>query len=80
MEETNLMVKTKNPFNVFCFNKDTGEYKVGITFLCDYISGDLKLSEEHEEFKWIKPGEFKKLKSIKSLYREIENYKKQYEK
>jgi 8-oxo-dGTP diphosphatase len=80
LEETNLVVKIKEPFNVFSFTKDTGEYKVGITFLCDYASGDLKLSNEHEEFKWIKPGKFKNLNSIKSLYDEIENYAKKYEK
>jgi 8-oxo-dGTP diphosphatase len=75
-EEVNLKVKVGDPFNVFTFTKDTGEYKVGITFICEYVSGKVKLSHEHSDFQWIDPKDFKKLKSILSLYKEIENYAK----
>jgi len=47
LEETGLVVTIGRPFNVFTFRKDTGEFKVGITFLCKYESGEVKLSEEH---------------------------------
>ena len=32
-EETGLQVKILEPFNAFAFKKDTGEFKIGITFL-----------------------------------------------
>jgi 8-oxo-dGTP pyrophosphatase MutT (NUDIX family) len=73
-EETGLEVEVGEPFNVFTFTKDSGEFKIGITFLCDYVSGEVKLSEEHSEYKWIKPEEFKNLESIASLYDEIDKY------
>ncbi|MFZ2188600.1 MAG: NUDIX domain-containing protein [Candidatus Moraniibacteriota bacterium] len=78
-EETGLEVKVCEPFNVFTFIRDdTKEFKIGITFLCDYISGEVILSEEHSEYKWIKPEEFKQLESIESLHSEIEKYAKKY--
>ena len=77
-EETNLEVEVSEPFNVFTFTKDSGEFKVGITFVCDYVSGEVALSDEHSEYKWIKPEEFKNLESIASLHDEIEKYAKKY--
>lgn len=74
LEETGLTVTVGRSFNVFTFRKDTGEFKVGITFLCQYESGQVKLSEEHSEWRFIKPTEFKTLPSIPSLYEEIARY------
>jgi len=74
LEETGLVVTIGRPFNVFTFRKDTGEFKVGITFLCQYESGEMKLSEEHSEYRFIKPSEFAELPSIPSLYEEIARY------
>lgn len=71
LEETGLTVTIGKPFNVFTFRKDTGEFKVGITFLCEYVSGDVKISEEHSEYRFINPLEFATLPSIPSLYEEI---------
>lgn len=78
-EETGLSVSIKEPFNVFTFRKDTGEFKVGITFLCDAIEGEVKLSDEHSEYRWIQASEFKDLKSVPSLHKEIADYAKKYE-
>lgn len=74
LEETGLTVKVGRPFHVFTFTKDTGEFKVGITFLSDFVSGEVRLSPEHEEYRWIDPKMFKDLLSIPSLYEEIANY------
>ena len=74
LEETGLVVAIGRPFKVFTFRKDTGEFKVGITFLCQYESGEMKLSEEHSEYRFIKPSEFAELPSIPSLYEEIARY------
>lgn len=74
LEETGLIVTVGKPFNVFSFKKDTGEFKVGITFVCEYVSGEVKISEEHSEYRWIEPKEFAELPSIPSLYEEIAWY------
>jgi 8-oxo-dGTP diphosphatase len=76
-EETGLRVRVGRPFNVFTFRKDTGEFKVGITFLCDYVSGRVKLGPEHVDYKWVYPRQFAKLKSTPSLHREIAEYARQ---
>lgn len=73
-EETGLTVSVGKPFNVFTFRKQTGEFKVGITFLCDAESDTVTLSVEHSEFRWIDPLEFGGLPSVPSLYEEIANY------
>ena len=78
MEETGLAIIVKEPFNVFTFRKDTGEFKVGITFLCDFKEGEVKLSHEHTEYAWIDPKEFAKLVSVPSLHAEIANYAAKY--
>lgn len=74
LEETGLAVTIGKPFNVFTFRKDTGEFKVGITFLCEYAGGEVKLSGEHSEYRFIDPKEFAELPSIPSLYEEIARY------
>jgi 8-oxo-dGTP diphosphatase len=73
-EETGLTVSVNNPFNVFTFKKDTGEFKVGITFLCDYLGGEVMLSDEHADCRWIDPQEFADLESAPSLHEEIARY------
>ncbi len=74
LEETGLSVAVGSPFNVFSFKKDTGEFKVGITFLCEYLGGDVTLSDEHSEYRWINPDEFVEMESVSSLHEEIARY------
>ena len=73
-EETGLEVSVREPFNVFTFRKQTGEFKVGITFLCDSEDDTVVLSHEHGEYRWIEPEEFPNFKSVPSLYEEITRY------
>jgi len=69
----------KEPFNVFGFRKDTGEFKVGITFLCDIVSGEVKISPEHSDYRFIDPSEFQNFESVPSLHQEIDAYATKYE-
>lgn len=78
LEETGLTVRVKEPFNVFTFRKDTGEFKVGITFLCDWKTGEVALSHEHSDYRWIDPKEFATLESVPSLHAEIARYAEQH--
>jgi 8-oxo-dGTP diphosphatase len=73
-EETGLIIKVGKPFNIFSFKKDTGEFKIGITFVCEYVSGEVILSDEHTEYRWIDPSEFIAFESIPSLHNEIAQY------
>jgi 8-oxo-dGTP diphosphatase len=75
-EETGLTVSVGRPFNVFTFTKDNGEFKIGITFECTYESGEVVLSHEHTEYRWIRPEEFVSLESVPSLHEEISAYAK----
>lgn len=74
LEETGLAVNVGVPFNVFTFKKDTGEFKVGITFLCECVGGEVTLSHEHSDFRWIDPEEFAQMESVSSLHAEIARY------
>lgn len=74
IEETGLEVLVREPFNVFSFTKDTGEFKIGITFVCEYLSGEVKLSHEHSEYAWIEPKDFFRYESVPSLHKEISDY------
>ena len=78
MEEAGLEIKVREPFNIFTFTNNEGEMKIGITFVCDYISGEVNLSEEHSEYAWINASNFYKLESIDALHREIANYASKY--
>ena len=77
-EEVGLEVKVLEPFNVFSFIKDDGEMKIGITFLCEYVSGEVILSDEHSEFAWIKALDFKNYESVPSLHSEMLGYANKY--
>lgn len=79
-EETNLSVKVREPFNVFTFKNEKKEFKVGITFICDYESGEVALSEEHADYKWVDPLDIKKYKTTESLMNEIVTYANKYSK
>lgn len=79
-EETNLEVKVREPFNVFTFENEEKEFKVGITFICDYESCDVNLSEEHVEYKWIDPLDIKQYQISKGVQEEIVSYANKYSK
>ena len=52
-EETGLDIEILNPLNVHHFTRDDGQKITMITFLCKLFSNrNVKLSEEHTEFKW----------------------------
>ncbi len=78
MEETGLTVKIREPFNVFTFENEKQEFKIGITFVCDYLDGKIKLSSEHSDFKWIDSRDIKQYDSTPSLYEEIVTYSNKY--
>jgi len=57
-EETGLEIEIIKPIRVWSFFKNNGKTQVvGVTMLCKYKRGKVRLSKEHTEFKWISPEE-----------------------
>jgi len=56
-EETNLEIEIVKPVRIWSFFKNENTQVFGVTVLCKYKSGEVKLSKEHSDFKWIKPEE-----------------------
>lgn len=59
-EETNIDVKIIKPISVFEFkNEKPDEIRdaTQINFLVEYLGGEVKLSDEHQNFKWISKEE-----------------------
>lgn len=60
-EETGLNVTLIKPIFVWTGRKGS-LWRIVIHYLCKYKSGNIKLSKEHSDFKWV---DFKDLKKIK---------------
>ena len=58
-EETGLTIKVLIPFDTWHFFKDE-IFVTGVTFLCHFVKGKLRLSCEHSDFAWIDPINYKK--------------------
>lgn len=65
-EETGLEIEVGNPFAVWYWEFPVGHKRHGentylVIFKAKYISGELKLSEEHGTYKWIDKNDYKEL-------------------
>lgn len=77
VEETGLAVKIKSPFFVNEWRPVVrGEewQIVGVFFECDSDSDLVKLSEDHDDYKWIDPEKFAEYPLIENLKPVFENY------
>jgi len=79
-KETNLSVKVREPFNVYSFENEKNEFKVGITFICDYAGGEIVLSDENTDYIWIDPLDIKNYKTSDGLMNEILAFANKYNK
>ena len=71
-EETTLKVTISDPFNVGYWNKTKPTYFV--FFKAEYISGDVNLSDEHDNFEWVGKEDLGKLNSNHSFFKVLEKY------
>ena len=53
MEEVGLKVKICDTIRAWNFKQEDG-MTYGISFLTKYLSSEIKLSDEHEDYKWVK--------------------------
>jgi len=61
MEETGIEIEVARPFTVWqrvMTKKHVGEMLLLIGFRCKYLSGDVTLSQEHKNFKWVNKNNY----------------------
>jgi len=56
LEETGLEVKIKELVARWSFKKNSKIFVIGRTYHCEYLSGQLKLSDEHVDYFWFDPA------------------------
>ena len=57
LEETGLEVEIKEPFERWSFKKNPKLTVIGVTYLCEYLDGEVELSDEHLGYFWFDPAE-----------------------
>lgn len=65
-EETSLEIEVGEPFAVWYHEFAEGHRNFGkvvycVAFRCKYVSGEVKLSTEHDTFKWVDKNDYKEL-------------------
>ncbi len=78
-EETGLEVKIGLPVDKIVFNlrsthKNAGKKVYLVVFKCKYIGGDVKLSSDHIEYKWVGKYNFKTVKDESPVFELLERY------
>jgi 8-oxo-dGTP diphosphatase len=67
-EETTLDIKNLCPLHIISELDENEEFFwIEICYLCDYAGGNVELSHEHTECRWVTKEEFLKLKSAEYL-------------
>jgi 8-oxo-dGTP diphosphatase len=60
-EETGIRVRILRLVSKWTYEKGPELTVAGVTYLCEYLSGDVKLSSEHREYCWMTPVELEQL-------------------
>lgn len=72
-EETSIDICVHGIIDTCHFMKDQIWITV-ITYLCDHKEGDVELSQEHDEHRWIHPGDYMGYDLAKTMEEQIEAY------
>ncbi len=71
-EECGINIDIIKPISIWTFFKNNKKTQVvGVTMLCKYKSGKVKLSDEHMNFKWINPEEIKNYKTQEGIKKDF---------
>jgi 8-oxo-dGTP diphosphatase len=74
-EETGLAIKNMQVFDVESHINGANDFWVTIAYTATASSKKIKLSYEHDQFRWATPKELLRLKSSKKLKRFVKNLK-----
>lgn len=73
LEETGICATVKEPLLVWHYLRSPDLQIIGMTFHCQYVSGHVCLSHEHDDFLWLKPQDISSLKVFPELLEELQN-------
>jgi len=74
-EETGVDINVLHPLSVKHFERDDGQTITLLIFLCKALNDEIKLSEEHTDFKWINLENYKE-ELGDFFHKEVEIFKK----
>lgn len=79
MEETGLVIEVFNPFAVWYHefpknHRNYGKRVYLVAFKCKYVSGELKLSDEHDNFKWVDRNGYKEVDDGSDYFDALKKY------
>lgn len=69
-EETSLKVSVGAPFTTWHFIKDPF-WVTGITFVCEHGVGEVRLSDEHSDFRWVTVDEALRMQLSSTISEQI---------
>ncbi len=75
-EETGLKVDKVTPFDIIARVYESGEYWVSIGYQVVSRSNKVKLSYEHDQWKWVSAPKFLKLRTSKKIKRFVRKFTK----
>lgn len=78
-EETGLEIEVLSPFYVWYHefpktHRNYGKVVYLVGFRCKYISGELKLSDEHDKFKWVNKSNYREVDDDSDYFDPLEKY------
>ena len=73
-EESGLEVEQLRPFDVEAHINNKGVYWVTIGYIAKTSNSKVKISWEHDEYKWVNLAEFLKLESIPKIVRFVKKH------
>lgn len=78
-EETGLEIEVGNPFTVWYHvfpkhHRNYGKVVYLIGFKCKYISGDPKLSGEHDKYRWVDKNNYHEVEEDSGYFRALKKY------
>lgn len=68
LEEGGVKIKNIRYMRSYDFMRPDGHHVVGIAFVCEWESGEVKISKAHTDFAWATPEEAKKYDMIPRLW------------
>ncbi len=73
-EETGLNIAVLKPIITWSFLKNNNKQVIGITYLCEAKDEKVTISEEHEDFAWVKKKDFDNIDLLPELKEDIKKW------
>lgn len=73
-EETGLNIAVLKPIITWSFLKNNNKQVIGITYLCEAKDEKVTISEEHEDFAWVKKEDFDNINLLPELKEDIKKW------